>query len=217
MPLPYQGNTGGTTHNAAPTLIPNFYGSSMSLRGTLDAKSPAKFAADNPRATSTALVAVGGTVSTGNTVTLTLTQAQLPSGAITYTYTCVASDTIQSVAEELISGLNAAVRTAGGSALVSAIYFTAGAGSTTLEAEVVVNWDGPMGNFAVLSGTPSGSITLTFTPSGGHLVSGSGPVFAANNFNFSYNGTTLVFYYGKPYQLGNDLLAKLAAQDMPVV
>jgi len=212
MPLPYQGRP-GQYDPLSPTLIPNFNRPVINASGGMDMPSTQGFVNDYPRVAATALVTIGGTIAAGNTVTLTLTQGQLPSGAISATYTCVTSDTVQTVAEGLVTALNTALRAAN----ISTVWATSGSGSSALEAEVIANWNGPLGNFAVLSGTNTGSISLTFTPSNGALSGGSGAVVCANNFNYSYNGNTMAFYYGQAYNLDSDILVAMVSQDRPMV
>lgn len=208
MPLPYQGRI-GERDLLSPTLIPNFYMPSASNQHTLDYQSPAQYLQDNPRSAASATVTIAGTVASGDKATVTLTQGQLPSGSVTASYTAVSGDTADTVAEGLASALNAVIRSQLGNALVTAIYATAD------EAVVTIEWDGPMGNFAGLTTGTSGSMTVTASAS--TLSGGSGPVFCANNFNYQYNGSSLVFYYGKQYALGAGLLKLFAAADMPVV
>ena len=210
MPLPYQGRI-GVRDLASPTLIPNFYDGVVSKNGTLDYQSPAQYLQNNPRTSASANATIGGTVASGNVVTLTLTQNQLPGGALTASYTATGSDTVETVAEGLASAFNTVVRAQLGNALVTAIY------ATTSEAEVVINWDGPLGNFATLSDTTSGSITVTLSPVGGGLTGGSGPVFCANNFEYQRGTSTLAFYYGKHYELDGAFLRALVRDDQPVV
>lgn len=207
MPLPYQGRP-GKFDPLSPTLIPNFYKGFMSLNGTLDYKSPAKVAQDFPQTAATATATIGGTITSGNTVTLTVSQGQFSGGAISGTYTVQGSDTVATVAEGVATALNEAAESAGNPFLAEAS-----------EAVVTVSWPGPMGNTAVLSATKSGGATetITLSPSNGVMSGGTGPVFCANNFNFTWNGSVMSFYYGKPYFLGNDLLSALANADMPVV
>lgn len=208
MPLPYQSGT--------PTLIPNFFGSVVNLDGTMSAKSPADMVAANPRTLATATLTIGGTITAADTVTMTLTQSQLPSGSESVTHTVITAETVQDVAESLSSQLNQALRAAG---VASAIYATTGYDTVAHEAIVTVNWEGPLGNTAVLTATKSGgaSENVTVAPSGGELTGGGGVAFAAANFNYSYNGVLMSFYYGKAYQLDTELLAQMAADDEPIV
>jgi hypothetical protein len=224
VPLPYQGNNRTTSWDRlSPTLIPNFYGNSMSnaagdAGNTLDAQSPAQYVANNARGTATSILTVGGAITSGggDVVVLTLTQPQLAGGSFSLSYVSVASDTIAGVAEGLDSTFNAYVRANLSSGYgPTEIWADTEEGTLALEAKMVVNWIGPMGNFATLTATATGSLTVAVSSAA--LGGGSGPVLAANNFTFSYNGSTMAFYYGKPYNLDGVLLATLAAQDQPVI
>jgi hypothetical protein len=216
MPLPYQGNPGVFNYNGNPTLIPNFYPNYMNSSGTtMDAMSPAQYMANNPATAASATATIAGTITAGDTVTLKVTQPQLPGGSVSYTYTVVTSDTVQDVAEGLASGLDLALTNAG----AAQAYVETGDTTLASEAVVTVYWTGQMGNSAVLSTTKSGGATETVTlaPTSGIMSGGSGPVMAVNNFSFSYNNVTLAFVAGKLMNVDSGLAAALAAQDMPVV
>jgi hypothetical protein len=203
MPLPYQGKV-GVYDNFNPTLLPNFNKNVMQGNGGLAAMSPAAYAAANPQTPATKAITVGGTAAAGNTPAITLTSPQLPGGAITGTYTAIAGDVPADVAEGLASALQAALLSAG----------VANVEVQSLEAAVNITWPGPAGNSVAVSVTTSGSITLT---GAGNMSGGAGPVYAAGNFNFSWNGSTMSFFFGQYYNLGADLVAALVAADMPIV
>lgn len=206
MTLPYAGRP-GVFDLFSPTLLPNF-NRPFITNGVLGYQSPAEFVQNNPRTPAQVEAAIGGTITAGNTVTLTLTQGQLPNGAISVTYTVASGDSDGIVAESLAALLGAALYAAGIPAYV-----------TVSEATLTVNWEGPLGNYATLSYTLSSGATetVTLTPSSGVLSGGAGPVFCSNNFNYSYNNSTMSFFYGEPYVLGDDLLSQLVTQNMPVV
>ena len=205
MSLPYQGSTNGIFNTFNSTVLPNFY-QNVQVGNALAEISPAKFNAANPQVPATITATIGGTVAAGNIETLTLTQGQLPGGFITGTYDAVSGDSTADVAEGLATAFQ--------DALIAANIVNIAV--TSVEAVVTVSWRGPMGNFATLTSTEQGAVTITI-PNAGVLTGGSGPVYAANNFNFQHNGSTLAFFYGRYYNLGGDLLAQMAAQDMPVV
>ena len=223
MPLPYQGSTqikNGVLSQLSPTLVPNFY-PSMSKPGNpgsnnssvVTAKSPARYAAGDGNtadAAASIIATLTGTVATSDKITLTLTQAQLPGGAISASYTAVASDTLAIFAEELATALMAAIATAGLTGLITA---------TAAEGVVTVNWNSPMGNAAVLSSVVNvGSETVTLSPVGGGLAGGAGPLFPMDNFEFSFQGSVMAFYYGVPRIIpSGPLLAALAAADAPIM
>lgn len=204
MPIPFQSGT--------PTLIPNFYTAVVNARGGLDVRTPAQMATDSGRTNATASVTVAGTITAGDTATITLTQAQIPNGAVSYVHTIVTSENAQTVAAALASGLNAALTSAGVPAIA-----TVGTTTFASEAVVTVNWNGPAGNKAVLTASKTGAVTVTVAPVGGVLSGGTGVVFVSSNFNFAYRGSTLSFYYGKAYQVDAGLLAALVTAKAPVV
>ncbi len=202
MPLPFQGKV-GVYDNFDPTLLPQFYKQVMQGNGGLAALSPAAYAAANPQAGATATITVSGTVNTGNTMTFTIGEAEGGLGSVTASYTALPGDTVSNVAEGLATAYNTA---------------TLGVPQTeavALEGVVSVSWLGPVGNSATLATTTSGSVVLT--KSAAVLSGGSGPVYAANNFNYTWNGCTMSFFYGQPYNLGADLIANMVAAGMPLV
>ncbi len=209
MPLPYQGRTSGGYDYRSPTLIPNFYMSNLK-DGVTSNLSPAEFVAENPRGDASATATIGGTITAGDIITLTLTQAQLPNGSISASYTVQTGDTLTRIAAQLGVAMDTALKTAG-------VLGTIWSGSTNTVFKI--NWNGPFGNFGVLSYTLSGGATETVTlaPTSGQLSGGSGPVICANNFDYSYGGSTMSFYYGKVYFISNPLLTQFVNFDMPMI
>ncbi len=195
-----------------PTLLPNFNRPVASGSGTLGYQSPASFLASNPRTDATATATIGGTVTAADTITLTVTLATLPGGVQSVTYAAITGDTTETIAEALATLVNenAAFQNAN-------IY--AVLGGEAAPSAITVHANGPVGNFAVLSYTLSGSATetVTISPSNGALSGGSGPIFAANNFEWGQNGTLSAFFSGQPYLLGLDVITAMVAQGMPIV
>jgi hypothetical protein len=185
-----------------PTLIPNFDRSQL-INGSTTHMSPAAFAAANPRTAATVQATVGGTAGTGDVATITLTYG---SQTITKSYTLTGTDTTATTAEELAELFNADPVVRGQDIYVQAIASV-----------LTFNWGGPVGNNVVASQSATGSLTITLSPSNGVFSGGAGPIYAAKNFNFTYNGTTMSFYYGEPYVLGADLVSKMVTQGMPIV
>ncbi|HTI81747.1 MAG TPA: hypothetical protein VL614_14965 [Acetobacteraceae bacterium] len=207
--LPPQG-TPGILNQANPTLIPNFDRSVAGAGGTVDHQSPAAFLQNNPRVDALGTITVGGSITNGDTVTLTTTLPTLAGGSAAVTYPVVTADTTTTVAEGILDAINnsAALQAAGIFAEMS------GTGAPTA---VVVHANGPIGNMVTLSASVSGGNTETLTFSnGGTLAGGSGPVFATNNFNWGSGGEVLSFFYGQPYQLGYDVLTQMINQGMPI-
>lgn len=195
-----------------PTLLPNFNRPVASGNGTLGYQSPASFLAANPRADATASATIGGTVTTGDTITLKVTLATLSGGSNSVAYTAVAGDTVETIAEALANLVT-------GNGVFQDANIFAETGGEAAPAEVVVHANGPVGNFAVLSYTLSSGATetVTLSPSGGALSGGSGPIFAANNFDWGQNGSVNSFFAGQPYELGYDVITAMVAQGMPIV
>lgn len=203
------GNKNNTT---MPTLIPNFDRPLASGSGTVDLLDPSDYIADNPRANASATATIGGTITAADVVTLTLSCGTLPNESISFGYAVQSGDTVDDIANELADLIN--------SSSTAADYgIFAEVGGHGSEATVTVNWEGPVGNFAVLSYSVSGSATetVTLSPSNGALSGGSGPVICSSNFNYTYNGSTFSLFIGQPYKLGDDVLSVMVSQGMPII
>lgn len=202
---------GGKNNRTMPTLIPNF-DRPFANRGVVGLLDPEDYVSQHPRAAASAVATIGGTVTVGDTVTLTLTCGTLPGGAATFSYITATGDTIDDVANELADAINQ-------SSEARDYDISAEIGGHGAEAAVTVNWDGPIGNFAVLSAHASGAATetVTFTPSNGALSGGSGPVICSSNFNYAFNGRTMSFFIGQPYLLGDPVLAAMVGQGEPII
>jgi len=185
-----------------PTLLPQFDIPTL-LNGTVTLTPPAELVVLEPRANATATATIGGTVTAGTTVSLVLTQNQLPNGAVTYTYDVLSGDTLASIAEGLAS-------------LVAAdpVAQSFGIYATTDEAVLTVNWPGPAGNFAVLTGSASADETVTTNPANGVLSGGTGPIIPTQNFEVQWAGSTLVFWQGMPQQVSHQILSTMIAQGL---
>lgn len=194
-----------------PTLIPNFDQPTVTAPGVVSMLTAAQLASVNPRTPASAALTLSGTVTTGNTITLTLTCGTLPGGSLAMTYTIQSSDTLVSIAQELATLINS-----NATAQNAQIYATNGTTPAT-DTEVIVNWTGPVGNFAVLSVGGTGAALATLTPSSGALSGGAGLVIPTSNFNATFNGSTFCFWYGKPVAVDYTLLSALVAQGMPIV
>ncbi len=161
---------------------------------------------------------VGGSVSAGDTVTITLTQATILGSAspLVGTYTVVTADTLMTIAGGVAQALNDAAVAAGVRNLIEA---------TTQGLDVVVTYlpGGPAGNLIGITKTAAGSATLTL--SGSTLTGGAGSVLATQSFTIQTigatryqggSGNTLYFREGIRYLLGDDLVAQLIAAGMPI-
>ena len=192
-----------------PTLLPNFNRPSAN-GSTIDPESPQAFLASNPRTNASVTAVIGGTITAGDTVSLTLSSTIFAAGSYSVTYTVLVADDVRSIAENLAALLQNTPE------LVASGVFTT-MGGTSNESEIVVNWNGPIGNFATLTSSVTGSATETVTiANSGKLSGGAGPVIAAANFNFAYNGQIQSYFIGQPYNLGYDLITQMVAQGMPI-
>lgn len=130
-----------------PTLIPNFDRNMISVGtetddiSTVNHSSPAGFLATSPRAAATAVATIGGTVTTGDEVTLELLNSIFPGGLISHTYTTVGGDTVSTIALAL-----AALFDADPVASAYDIELSVAAG-----AAITVSQGGPIGNFTTLA------------------------------------------------------------------
>lgn len=224
--VPVQGRGFAIFDPRNPTLLPNFDRSIVSnlggtSGGTLDHVSPAEFLVSNPRVDATVTATVGGTITNLDVITLTfssglfgpegMTGGADPSNSFTVTFGVVTADTTTTIAEGLASAINASAVAAG-----YGVYATlTGTGAAT---QVVIRQSGPAGNLTTVSAAVSGGNTETITfGNAGVMAGGSGPIIASNNFEFTYNGVIMAFFYGQPYTLGFDLVTVMAAQGMPIV
>jgi hypothetical protein len=188
--------------SGSPTLLPQFDIPTL-LNGTTTLTTPANVVTLEPRANATATATIGGTVTTGSTVSLVVTQGQLPGGAVTYAYHVVSGDTLATIAEGLASLIAA-----------DPIAQAFGIYATTNEAVLTVNWPGPAGNFAVLTGSASAGETVTTSPANGVMSGGTGPIIPTQNFEVQWTGSTLVFWQGMPRQVDYQLLSTMIAQGL---
>ena len=111
--IPLAGNPVGRFNGRNPTLVPNF-DTPFANGSTVDLESPAAFAKQNPRTAATATATIGGSVTTGDEVTIELANpifggdqyGSLSPAAISHTYTTVADDTVTIIAEALADLFN---------------------------------------------------------------------------------------------------------------
>lgn len=200
IPLQGRPNLTATVYESRdPTLLPNF-GVTAFSGSTVNQTNPADFDVANPRVDAHATATIGGSETDGDTVTITVTHALLPTGSISASVTTAGGQTLASIAEALASGLNDAAE-----GLLGQIWFDAAA------AVITAHWMGPVGNAAVLSRTLSAGATetVTFSPSNGHLAGGSGPIYPSSNFQYTYGGSILNFRYGIPFLADPGLITAL--------
>jgi hypothetical protein len=193
-----------------PTLLPNF-SQPVANGGSVDKTTPAGMLAEYPRTNAQLTATIGGTITTGNVFNMIFTSGALgTNNPHTISYTVQAGDTITTVAEALAALIDA-------DPVLSGLGITASLGGDAEASEIVVLSPGPVGNFLTVSHTGSDTETITFSPSNGIPTGGSGPVIAAANFNFAYNGSIQSFFYGNVYNLGYDVISAMVAQGMPII
>lgn len=210
--IPLRGSLGALdTQN--PNLLPLMDMSfSSGAGGTLDAMSPAKYLATNPRVNGSLSITVGGSITNLDTVALRFTSPLFPGGVYTTApYTIVTADTTQTVAQALDDMIDNDV-------VLASLGMSGELQGTGSPLQVNVLSNGPISNGVTVTAvkTGAGTITLTFGNSG-VIAGGSGPIIPTAGFSFSYNGCTINFQYGKPVIVGSDLLAQLVSQGRPVI
>ena len=195
-----------------PTLIPNFGRPVASGSGTVDLRDPASFIANDARTAATCAVTVGGSITNGDTVTLTVTLGTLSGGSRAVTYPVVTADTTTTVAAGVANAVN-------NDPVLQAAGITATMGGTSNPTRFVLNGGGTVGNFAVGSASVSGGATETFTfANSGSLTGGAGPIIVADNFNWAFSGGgTTSFFFGNAYDLGFDVVTQMVNQGMPIL
>jgi hypothetical protein len=176
-------------------------------------------------ATQTATIT--GSVAQGDVLTLTVTNATLTGSPVTVSFTAPLSATTTTLAAGLAAAVNAnAALIAAGITATSAVNvltfaFPQNIGAITFSQSVSTGSE-----TITLSGNATETLTysqaaatetVTFSPSNGKLSGGTGPVFATNNFQYSYGGNVQAFFYGKGYVLGYQIVQSLVAQGMPIV
>lgn len=158
-----------------------------------------------PRTAATATATVGGTVSSGNVSTITVTNPALPGGSFTASYTAGASDGVDQVAEGLASAINSNVNAQ-----------SLGIFASTAEAVITVNHPGPVGNLTVLTKTVQGSVTITLSNSG-DLSGGAGAVIPYEGATFNYAGINYHLNAGEPREFTQALVNVLVNSGAPIV
>lgn len=205
-----------------PQLIPSmdFPSSSAGAAGvsspTLDVLAPSKYLSTFPRTDATVTLTVGGTITNGNTVILTFSNAIIPvigaQGPDTYsppTYTVVTADTTATVADGIMNIINLDPN-------LQALGVYATKGGTSLPLQVVIRQSGPIGNFTTVSAAVTGTITATMG-NAGVMAGGAGPIIPIADFKMAYNGTVQNFWYAKPQNVGSDMLSAMITAGVPIL
>ncbi|MBV9406310.1 MAG: hypothetical protein JO211_13275, partial [Acidobacteriaceae bacterium] len=146
------------------------------------------------------LPATTGAIVANDTVSISIGQAGLSSNPTAYTYTIQSKDTLDGIAQALVSKINAN----GGDPNVTALFAGAGTASVYLSSKAV-----DLGFDTIsLSATTSNSADITATASGGYLTSGTaatgspGMLVVINGTNLSGNSATAPTSSAVPTSLG---------------
>jgi len=212
--IPVQGIP-GLFPDRDPTLLPNFYIPTVGDK-TVGLSSPSAFLTANPRVDATATGTIGGSVTTSDIITLTVTNGLLGGpiygsvGAVSVAYTVQAGDSLAMIAENLTDLIN-------DNALMQSLGFRADVDGA-VGAVITFHQGGPAGNLTTVTRTLSGGATETVTFSNaGVLSGGTGPIIPVGNFVWSRNGVTSAFWYGSPRTIGYDQVIAMVAQGQPIV
>lgn len=211
------GNGASVMINRPPTLIANMdpavvnyeQGMANSLGAMVILADPLTQAAAQVAASLTATV--GGSVSAGDTIGLTLR------GASIGPYVVLTADTATTIAAALAALVNNSANT-----LIKGIIVASSSGAVLTLRTIA---KGPVGNSYTVASTIVGVVTLT--PASGNLASGSGAVKCLQSFTFTFGNvgmsggagasTTLYFLEGKEYLIGDPLLTAMVNAGMPIV
>lgn len=156
--------TPGRGYSRNPTLLPNFDKPYASGSGTVGLLSPAAFLQANPRTNATATATIGGTVTTGDILTLELTNGVFQnvvgnidnaplSSIVSHSYTVLAGDTVGTIAEAFAKLFNDDSALQGFDIEVDA----GGASGAVL----TFNHPGPIGNLSVISVPSEETVKIT--------------------------------------------------------
>jgi hypothetical protein len=140
-----------------PTLLPNFSRPRFS-GSTVDAQSPAGALGAEPRANAQATATLGGSVTTGDEITIEVLNGLFPNGVLSHTYTTLAGDSLTNVAEQLADLFSQDTIADDANLTVSVV------GSV-----LTFNQNGPLGNFSTLSSPLSAPAKITI---GGTALTG---------------------------------------------
>jgi hypothetical protein len=162
--IPPSGLPVGTVQPRRPTLLPNFDTPVVGLNSTGGGnQSPADFLAANPRVAATATATIGGTITTGDEITIDLTNGALAAQGlsppkISVTYLVSSTDTLVAVAEQLATLFNDNLNAQ-----------QADISADAVEAVITFKHAGPVGNLSVLTSPVGEGATVTL---GGTALTG---------------------------------------------
>lgn len=201
MGFPYQKPQG---NHQNPTLIPNLY-APVASSGVITLTSPAGVISENPLTASSGHAVLSGTITTGDIITLKITNPVMGKAPVDVTYTVLATDTLASIGYALMAAVN-------GNSTLQRFGFSAEFDS--VNDSLYINQASGVGNFSTLADSVSGSATevLTWTQMSG----GSGPVTPVENFVFSRGPTIRSYWFGVPVPVDYATLTALVNQGQPV-
>lgn len=173
------------------------------------------------------LATVGGTLTVGDVLSITVANAVLPGGSVTVSYTTVAGDTTATMATALFNAINsnialiaANIVAANGTPSVVSIAYPSNIGAVTFSKNVT----GSATETITLSATATETIAVGTTATetvaianSGVFSGGTGAVFPVKNMTMQYRGTSILLWYGKPKLLDYQLLSAVVSQGIPVV
>lgn len=139
-----------------PLLIPNFDrnlvadAADPAMPPTVNHASPATYLVNRPRANASATATIGGSVTTGDEVTIEMLNAVFPGGLISHTYTTVGGDTVTTIAEALAKLFD-------NDPVAAGFDITA----TAVGAVITFAQSGPVGNFSTLASPNAEPATVT--------------------------------------------------------
>lgn len=208
----FPGSPTNVAHPMNPTLIPNFDQAVVATPGvtvpTIPLLSPAAMLEAVAAAAATGSFTVGGTVTSGNVITLAFANPALPGGVYHLVFTVTTETTVAEVA----AGLAAAI---GKDPVLNAFRISA-AVDEAVPAQVDVTQESVVGNYTTMSyAAGSNTETLTFAASG-KLAGGAGLVTPYNNFEFAFNSQIFAFWIGKPVAVDYRLLSAMMVAGVPI-
>lgn len=161
--IPPAGLPAGSFSQRRPTLLPNFDKPVATTGIGGGYQSPADFLAANPRVDATATATIGGSVTTGDDITVDLTNAVLGNQGISppklsVTYVTIGGDTLATIAENLATLIND-----------SAVAQQADIRADAVGAVMTVRQSGPIGNLSVLTSPTADNTIITL---GGTALTG---------------------------------------------
>jgi len=191
------GGTPGVFDPRNPTLLPNF-GQALiydeadpTMPPSIQTASPAQNLAANPRANASATATIGGSVTTGDILTIEMQNTVFPGGVISHTYTTVGGDTVTTIAEAL-------------AALFDNDPIAQGFNVETTVAGAVITFNhaGPVGNFTTLVAPNLEKATITIAGTAltgdqiavlfvGPNVNGGAPVLVTQAVTTGQSATTI--------------------------